>query len=824
MADTIQFKRGTAERWAEVNPVLAIGEAGLDTTNFIFKIGNGSSTWSELPDINIKPDELADILLAVQTVRAEAEEAVAQTDSSKNAAAASASAADVSRVDAEAARASSQSYAESADASQEWAEAARAGASQARSLAETARAGAQTAQGLAETARTGAQTAQTAAADSATSASSSATEASGSATAAQDARTGAETARSGSEAAQTGAQASRTAAEAAAELSLAGQFVGTTISSAGVDINTLLTPGRYRFSSAAGTASSAMPPGHTAGILDVLNTVPGGAAMQIFYPYGNNAPASGIFMRRAPNTFGSPHGWRFIPSTVFNNPTDQPGVSISLTDPTSSVERQVLPTGSALGIFSLDAVFLPGHYYQSSSTNGTIARGYPYEGFYGVVEVVGTGGSISRQVATGFNNTNGSRMFQRNRNTSNTAWGAWQFMPHQRVTSPVGEPGITVETWDEQNNRYQGVMPIGTALGLNDLNSITQAGRYYQNTASSATTGRNYPRTGACSLDVSLAQPGTGRIIQELTYHADTVSGTPGIYQRTSRSNNQWTPWRFIAPQRINSPVEQPGLEIFTWDDVNNREQSVMPGPIVLGSANLNDITLTGKYIQPVGGSALPERNYPALVRGVLDVTTVNASPLYLVQRFTPQSGTTLGVTGEWVRRCNDLASQAPWSPWRFVPTQRVDTTAGRAIYTYDDINGREQRIYGDTGFRGISSLLQNGWVLGSAGGLFIRRTDDLVTLIGYNLDGTAATSGGFLLTADLPGFLPVSGGHRFLVSRDNGTNVAVIGVSNQTTGNVSTPTGFVVGSVAYWSISWQTAQAWPTALPGVASGTIPNL
>lgn len=52
MSDKIlQLKRGTAERWATVNPVLAVGEPGFVYNSNKLKIGDGVSTWSELPYI-----------------------------------------------------------------------------------------------------------------------------------------------------------------------------------------------------------------------------------------------------------------------------------------------------------------------------------------------------------------------------------------------------------------------------------------------------------------------------------------------------------------------------------------------------------------------------------------------------------------------------------------------------------------------------------------------------------------------------------------------------------------------------------------------------
>lgn len=45
---TLQFKRGTAARWAELNPVLAAGEPGYEYGGKI-KIGDGVTNWLDLP-------------------------------------------------------------------------------------------------------------------------------------------------------------------------------------------------------------------------------------------------------------------------------------------------------------------------------------------------------------------------------------------------------------------------------------------------------------------------------------------------------------------------------------------------------------------------------------------------------------------------------------------------------------------------------------------------------------------------------------------------------------------------------------------------------
>lgn len=49
MATTIQFKRGTAARWTELNLVLQPGEPGFVTDENRFKIGDGVTPWNDLP-------------------------------------------------------------------------------------------------------------------------------------------------------------------------------------------------------------------------------------------------------------------------------------------------------------------------------------------------------------------------------------------------------------------------------------------------------------------------------------------------------------------------------------------------------------------------------------------------------------------------------------------------------------------------------------------------------------------------------------------------------------------------------------------------------
>lgn len=54
----IQVRRGTASEWASANPVLGEGEPGYDLTNKILKVGDGTSTWSDLTEAGISQEDL----------------------------------------------------------------------------------------------------------------------------------------------------------------------------------------------------------------------------------------------------------------------------------------------------------------------------------------------------------------------------------------------------------------------------------------------------------------------------------------------------------------------------------------------------------------------------------------------------------------------------------------------------------------------------------------------------------------------------------------------------------------------------------------------
>jgi hypothetical protein len=48
----IQVRRGTSTEWSNVNPILAVGEPGFDTSNGVLKIGDGAAAWNTLSGVS----------------------------------------------------------------------------------------------------------------------------------------------------------------------------------------------------------------------------------------------------------------------------------------------------------------------------------------------------------------------------------------------------------------------------------------------------------------------------------------------------------------------------------------------------------------------------------------------------------------------------------------------------------------------------------------------------------------------------------------------------------------------------------------------------
>lgn len=239
-----------------------------------------------------------------------------------------------------------------------------------------------------------------------------------------------------------------------------------------------------------------------------------------------------------------------------------------------------------------------------------------------------------------------------------------------------------------------------------------------------------------------------------------------------------------------------------------------VPWGTSLGNVSLDTITTPGVYRQITAANATLANAYPYAGNiGVLEVFEQTGTN-NVIQRFTAQGGVSGNMRGIYQRRRNSTV----WDAWQYIARQRVADggTAGRAIYTWDDVNGRDQLIYGDTGLRNILADLVVG---ATAASLQLRRVGQLVEL---SIDTLAVTASGTITVYTLPvGFRP-SGTRRNVISSTGGPSAGRNLLA--ATGGAITLGAAATGETYNTCLTFFTSDAWPATLPGAALGTIPNL
>lgn len=238
-------------------------------------------------------------------------------------------------------------------------------------------------------------------------------------------------------------------------------------------------------------------------------------------------------------------------------------------------------------------------------------------------------------------------------------------------------------------------------------------------------------------------------------------------------------------------------------------------GATTLGEAHLDTITSPGTYYQNSSGRITPEKGYPAAIAGasgrcslvvkqwggggaIIQVLTTIGSPTRPTLMFT--------------RYCESGTFQS----WDVKTSQRVDNTAGRAIYAWDETANREQLIYGDTGLRNISADMTGIQVATGNSYSTIRRENNTVTLC----------INGAVIAADVAGsleFYRIPSGFQntfqqinvYAAVRSNPLTIKSMQlVSKQYVRLYQDP---ATGDQIRHTFVYQTNDPWPTTLPGVA-------
>ncbi|WKW85558.1 hypothetical protein SEA_LAKSHMI_1 [Arthrobacter phage Lakshmi] len=232
-----------------------------------------------------------------------------------------------------------------------------------------------------------------------------------------------------------------------------------------------------------------------------------------------------------------------------------------------------------------------------------------------------------------------------------------------------------------------------------------------------------------------------------------------------------------------------------------------------LAQSDLNTILTVGPYRQTLSTDATPERNYPYASSGLLEVWS-GQSATELLQKYTPYSGANAAGRMFAIRRYGS----STWSPWVHYRSSRIDQTAGRVLYEWDDVNNREQLVYGDTGFRQLT--LENGYL----GGLYLRRVGSMVNLSGTITRPVGGSLNGIFYSQIHIGFRPQNSNWVHHPVRHSNNAAWFSFYRKYTEYTFENSTGDNDSAQVRIDVTWMTVDPWPTALPGIAAGTIPNL
>ena len=234
----------------------------------------------------------------------------------------------------------------------------------------------------------------------------------------------------------------------------------------------------------------------------------------------------------------------------------------------------------------------------------------------------------------------------------------------------------------------------------------------------------------------------------------------------------------------------------------------------LVANTDLNNIVTPGTYRNSDTASATLANNFP--IAGVSgNIIVIATGPSVVTQILYPINGA-YGSRMMFMRSYNTNS----WTPWRTFNSSRIDQTAGRAMYQWDEVNLREQLVYGDTGWRDISA---SNFVAGAGGSFLIRRMTGMVQA---SISATLpeGLAGGTVFATIPSGFSPNNISAAYAYTRPSASLTQVTyRIQNGSGISLSAPTWVNAWGALNIHMQWFTNDAWPVALPGTANGTIPN-
>jgi len=263
---------------------------------------------------------------------------------------------------------------------------------------------------------------------------------------------------------------------------------------------------------------------------------------------------------------------------------------------------------------------------------------------------------------------------------------------------------------------------------------------------------------------------------------------------------------------------------------------AVTPGQVYTARTKINAVTGARSWnaamtFYTAGGAAIGSAYHgnALTAAGVSVSTAVAPATAATVQVSIIYGNSAGGVIGDTVTitECGFWAGAAgSWAlPGAAIVNQGfyTDESVGRRLFQWDANNSRWQMTFGDTGLRDLTASITGSVQTSNPNlKLKVRRVNSRVE---WKLSETAPGSGSgtlSLLTADA-GFRPAGvTAEREAMSSDNtGKPISDSACEVNTTGEV-----YLYGVIATRlnaTVAYETTNAWPTALPGSAVGSIPS-
>ncbi|AYD87235.1 hypothetical protein SEA_TENNO_23 [Arthrobacter phage Tenno] len=250
-----------------------------------------------------------------------------------------------------------------------------------------------------------------------------------------------------------------------------------------------------------------------------------------------------------------------------------------------------------------------------------------------------------------------------------------------------------------------------------------------------------------------------------------------------------------IGPQGLTGPKGDPG-------------GIVTPTPLVAGT-DWNTLLTSGLFSATGSDMAGMPNSAPSMAIGVNIMVQARSASV------VTQLVWTVSNAHSQIQFQRSFVS-GTWGPWKVYRNTNIDNSVGRVITLWDETGNRSQMFYGDTGQRNISASVTDA----SGGTLYLRRIGHMVSLAMANLQFTDTASGTLhSYTGLIPtGFWPAVSS-RFMLAQSMNTNGIMTVNSNGDATLIKGTTNSL-----YHELMWTTTQPWPTALPGTASGGIPNI